>query len=61
MKITNASALPIYDRAVARYPHLSTIKDAKTLCQNLCRLAAVATISPVEYWRIADVANGGKW
>ena len=49
----------IYERAIAHYPHLSTIKDEKILCQQLCRLAAVPTITPSEYWQIAAVAESG--
>lgn len=61
MKITKAKDLPIYSRAIARYPHLAEVMDAKTFCINLCRLAAVETITPVEYWAIGAVANGMEW
>lgn len=56
-----AKALPIYDRAITRFPHLRFVPDAKTFCQNLCRLVAIPTITPAEYMKIATVANGGKW
>jgi DNA-binding XRE family transcriptional regulator len=42
--------LPIYDRAVARYPFLSAVQDAKLFCQTLCRLAAVPSVTPMEYF-----------
>lgn len=61
MEKIKSSALPIFDRAISRYPHLSTVSDAKTFCQSLCRLEAVQSITPSEYWRIARVANGGAW
>ena len=51
--------LPIYDRAVARYPFLSAVQDAKLFCQTLCRLAAVPSVTPMEYFYIA-AGNGGK-
>lgn len=53
--------LPIYDRAVARYPFLSSVQDAKLFCQTLCRLAAVPAVTPMEYFHIANVASGGEW
>lgn len=56
-----ANSLPIYDRAVARYPHLSGITDAKTFCRQLSYLAAVDTISVHEYTSIAKVAEGEPW
>lgn len=60
--LMSASALPVFDRATKRYPHLRNRNlDAKTFCQNLCRLSAVPTISPLEYSSIAKVANGGIW
>lgn len=61
MKTLNASDLPIYERAIARFPHLSTTMYAKTFCRQLCRLAAIPTINAAEYWRIAAVAEGGEW
>lgn len=60
-KKTSASNLPIFERAVERFPHLIAVKDAKTFCQNLCRLEAVQSITPDEYWCIARVAEGGPW
>ena len=60
-KTTLANTLPIYDRAISHYPHLATIKDAKAFCQQLCYLAAIPTITVQEYWRIAEVAQGGGW
>ena len=60
-KIVPANTLPIYERAVARYPHLIFVKDAKNFCQQLCRLEAVQSITAAEYWRIAAVAEGGEW
>ena len=51
--------LPIYDRAVARYPFLSSVQDAKLFCQTLCRLAAVPSVTPMEYFYVANVAGGG--
>ena len=53
--------LPIYDRAVARYPFLSSMQDAKLFCQTLCRLAAVPSVTPMEYFYVANVAGGGEW
>lgn len=47
----------IYDRAIAHYPHLATIKDERTLCRQLCRLATVPTITAAEYWQIAAIAE----
>lgn len=61
MKTTNAKSLPIYERAVAHFPHLTTVKDAKHFCRQLCLLAAVPTITPTEYYRIAAVAEGSEW
>ena len=60
-KVTPANTLPVYDRAVARFPHLCTIPDAKTFCQQLCRFVALPTITAAEYMQIAAVANGGEW
>lgn len=60
-KPTAARSLPIYDRAIARYPHLASVVDAKAFCQALCRLEAVETITIREYMRIAAVAEGSKW
>lgn len=60
-KIMEAKELPIYDRAIAHYPHLSHVKTARPFCFALCQLAATPTISPLEYWAIARVANGGEW
>ena len=56
-----AKELPIYDRAIAHYPHLSHVKTARSFCFALCNLAAVPTISQIEYWDVARVANGGEW
>lgn len=58
---TPASTLPVYDRAIAQYPHLRTIPDAKTFCRQLCRFVALPTITVAEYTQIAIVANGGEW
>lgn len=59
--IMQAKELPIYERAIAHYPHLATIKPARPFCLNLGLLAAVPTISPLEYSGIARVANGGEF
>ena len=58
---TPATDLPIYERAVKRYPHLQHVKDEMHFCQQLCRLAAVDGISVKEYFKIATVANGCMW
>lgn len=55
------SELPIYERAVARYPHLANLQNAKVFCDILCRLAMVPGISMLEYRKIAEVASGRKW
>ena len=60
-KIMMAKELPIYDRAIAHYPHLATIKPARAFCFNLGLLAGVPTISIYEYEGIARVANGGEF
>jgi hypothetical protein len=60
MNIENASALPIYDRAIKRYPHLSKIKYAKAFCNALCELEAVQAITAKEYWDIAHFAEFGE-
>ena len=60
MKITIAAALPIYDRAIAKYPHLSSILYAKAFCKALCKMAAVPTITATEYWRVAHFAEFGE-
>ena len=57
----NAKDLPIYDRAVARYPHISNIRTARAFCFSLCQLAMVPGITWAEYTSIARVANGGEW
>lgn len=56
-----ATALPVYDRAIARYPHLKHIPDAMNFCRQLSRLAAVDTISVSEYCFIGFIANGEPW
>ena len=56
-----ASALPIYDRAVKRFPHLVHVKDAFHFCQLLCILAAVPGVSIRDYFKIAKVAHGETW
>lgn len=56
-----AMALPIYERATRRYGHLRQVPDAKTFCRQLCRLAAVDSITPTEHVAIAQVAEGGEW
>lgn len=56
-----ASCLPIYRRAIARYEHLWSIRDAMSFCRALCRLAAVPTITPAEYLAAAQVAEGQIW
>lgn len=53
-----AKELAIYERAIARYQHLSSVEDAKTFCRALCYLAAVPGITVMEYWEIAEIANG---
>lgn len=60
-KIKLAKDLPIYERAIARYPHLASLQDAKMFCWFLCDLEAVETITPKEYWSIGAVANDGDW
>ena len=59
--ITPASMLPIYDRAIERYPELINIKYARPFCFQLTIRAAVPTITPKEYWQITRVANGEEW
>lgn len=54
----SAKDLAVYERAIARYPHLSVVEDAKLFCRQLCRLAAVPSIKAREYWEIAAIANG---
>ena len=60
MKIANASALPIYNRAVARYPHLAGLLYAKAFCDALCKLEAVPTITVKECWDVAHFAECGE-
>ena len=57
-KMMKATELAIYERAIARYPHLATIKPAKAFCKVLCSLEAVDTISIQEYWEIGKIAEG---
>ena len=59
--IMRAKELPIYERAIAYYPHLASIKFARAFSFNLGNLAAVPGISMMEYTSIARVANGGEW
>ena len=47
--ILQAKELPIYERAIAYYPHLASIKFARAFCFNLGILAAVPGISMMEY------------
>lgn len=42
---------------VAHFPHLATIRDNKCFAQNACRLAAVSTVTPSEYWSLAQMAE----
>ncbi len=56
-----ATDLPIYERAVKRFPHLAHIRDAKHFCAALGRLAAVEEITAQEYYKIAMVASGYMW
>ena len=58
---TAAKTLPIYWRAVKRYPHLAKVQDAMHFCQQLCNLAALDTITTWEYWCAGAVANGAPW
>ena len=59
---SHAKDLPIYDKAVARYPHLAYAPDAKTFCLNLsCCLAMVPGIKFSDYFKIGAVANGCNW
>lgn len=60
MKIEKAAVLPIYERAIERYPHLSNILYAKAFCDALCKLEAVPTITVKEYWDIAHFAEYGE-
>lgn len=59
--ILQAKELPIYERAIAHYPHIATIKAARPFCFNLVLLAFVPGITLNEYTAIARVANGGEW
>lgn len=56
-----ACQLPIYDRAVARYPQLAHTTDAYHFCKSLSYLAAVPDITVKEYFKIATVAAGKMW
>jgi len=56
-----ASSLPVYERAVARFPHLASLADSRAFCRQLLLLEAVPGILPVEYWRIARMTETGKW
>lgn len=58
---TKAVDLPIYERAIARFPHLASIPDAQSFCFQLCNLASVDSITQQEYWKAGAVANGGEW
>lgn len=61
MKVTSPVDLPIYERVVARYPHLAYTSDPKQFCQILLRLAAPETVTLAELFCAASVANGGEW
>ena len=56
-----ASSLPVYDRAISYFPHLASVRDAKAFCRQLLLLAAIPSILPIEYWRIARMAETGRW
>lgn len=56
-----AKELPIYDRAVTRYPHLVYVRDAMHFCQQLLNLAAVPGVPIRDYVKIGAVANGEMW
>lgn len=58
---TPADALPVYERAIAAYPHLRWIPDAQNFCRQLTRLVALPTITAAEYTAIAATANGTPW
>ena len=50
-----AKDLPIYDKAIARFPHLAYAPDAKTFCLNLSRLDMVPGIK----WIMPGFVGGG--
>ena len=57
-----ASDLPIYSAAVKRWPHLVSIPDARTFCQQLGNLQGVIDgLTIMDTLRIGNVANGGRW
>lgn len=58
---TPAASLPIYDRAVKRFPHLAHVKDAMHFCQQLLNLTAVPGVPIRDYVKIGAVANGEMW
>lgn len=61
MKVTSPVELPIYERVVARYPHLAHTSDPRQFCEVLLRLAAPETVTCAELFCAASVANGGEW
>ena len=52
---SHAKDLPIYDKAIARFPHLAYAPDAKMFCLNLSRLAMVPGIK----WIMPVFVGGG--
>lgn len=41
---SHAKDIPIYDKAIARFPHLAYAPDAKMFCLNFSRLVMVPAI-----------------
>ena len=50
-----AKDLSIYDKAIARFPHLAYAPDAKMFCLNISRLAMVPGIK----WIMPIFVGGG--
>ena len=60
-KLMRAKDLPIYDKTIARYPHLAHVIYARPFCFALCQLAMIPSDTIAECEAIARVACGGEW
>jgi hypothetical protein len=51
----------VHDAICKRYPHLAGIRYGnwqKAFAVEACSLEAVEGVTAIEYWRLAEVANG---